>query len=134
MLQRIEELIKKQDDFAIETTLATRSYVQTIKRAKENGYNITLVYFWLNSPDLAVVRVRKRVIEGGHDIPEEVIRRRYKKGIFNLFKLFLPICDYWVLIDNSQKPYIIISEGQRDQKQNIKNELVWNKLKKLSYE
>lgn len=134
MLQRINELLKRQEDFALETTLATRSYVPTIKKAKENGYNVTLVYFWLDSPDLAIARVKRRVTEGGHSIPEEVIRRRYKKGIQNLFKLFIPICDYWILIDNSQKPYIIVAEGQEDQELNIQNEEIWNKLKTLSNE
>jgi len=134
MLQRINELLKKQEDFAIETTLATRSYVQTIKKAKEKGYSITLVFFWLNSPELAIARVKKRVTEGGHNIPEEVIRRRYKKGIHNLFKLFIPICDYWILIDNSQNPYIIVAEGQEDQELNIQNEQIWNKLKIINNE
>ncbi|QHT67956.1 AAA family ATPase [Rhodocytophaga rosea] len=134
MLQRIDELLKKQEDFAIETTLATRSYVQTIKVAKGKGYNITLVYFWLNSPELAIARVKRRVTEGGHNIPEEVIRRRYKKGIYNLFKLFIPICDYWIVIDNSQNPYIVVAEGQEDQEINIQNEQIWNKLKTLSNE
>lgn len=81
MLQRIEELLRKQEDFAIGTTLATRSYVQTIRKAREIGYNVTLVYFWLTSPELAVQRVKNRVAEGGHNIAEEVIRRRYKKGL-----------------------------------------------------
>lgn len=94
MLQRIDELLKKEVDFAIETTLATRSYAQTIKRAKTQGYNVTLVYFWLSSPELAIARVKRRVAEGGHNIPEEVIRRRYRNGIHHLFNLFLPICDY----------------------------------------
>lgn len=134
MLQRIDELLKKQENFAIETTLATRSYVQTIKKAKEKGYNITLVYFWLNSPELAIARVKRRVTEGGHNIPEEVIRRRYRKGIHNLYKLFMPICDYWIIIDNSQKPYIVVAEGQEDQEINIQNEQIWNKLKTLSNE
>jgi len=134
MLQRIEELLKKQEDFAIETTLATRSYVQTIRRAREKGYSITLVYFWLNAPDLAIARVKRRVSEGGHDIPEEVIRRRYKKGIHNLFKLFIPICDYWLLIDNSQNPYKIVAEGEEDQELNVQNRQIWNKLKSLSNE
>ena len=134
MLQRIDELLKKQEDFAIETTLATRSYVKTIQKAKENGYNVALVYFWLSSPELAIARVKRRVTEGGHNIPEEVIRRRYKKGIHNLFKLFIPICDYWILIDNSQNPYEIIIEGEEDQELNIQNEQIWNKLKILSNE
>ena len=134
MLHRIEELLQKQEDFAIETTLATRSYVHTVKKAKEKGYNVTLVYFWLDSPELAVARVKTRVAEGGHNIPEEVIRRRYKKGIYNLFNLFIPICNFWIIIDNSQKPYILIADGQEDQELNIHNESVWSNLKELGHE
>ena len=80
MLQRIDELLK-EEDFAFETTQATRSYEQTIKKAREIGFNLTLIYFWLASPELAIQRVKNRVAEGVHNIPEEVIRRRYKKGV-----------------------------------------------------
>jgi len=108
--------------------------VQTIKKAKEKDFNITLIYFWLTSPELAVARVKTRVAEGGHHIPEEVIRRKYKKGIQNLFQLFIPICDYWIIIDNSQKPYIVVEEGEEDQEFSIQNKDIWNKLKILSHE
>ena len=134
MLQRIDELLRKKKDFAIETTLATRSYAQTIKRARESGYNVTLVYFWLASPELAIQRVKNRVAEGGHHIPEDVIRRRYKKGVKNLFELFISICDYWIIIDNSQTPYNIVAEGQEEQELKIQNQSVWEKLKNLSHE
>lgn len=132
MLQRIEELLKRQYDFAFETTLSTRSYVQTIRRARNKGYNVTLIYFWLNSPDLAVERVGSRVAEGGHSIPEDVIRRRYFKGLNNLFKLFIPTCDYWVIIDNSQNPYTLIAEGQEDREIIIHSQTIWRELKKLN--
>ena len=134
MLQRIDELLKKKEDFALETTLATRSYAQTIKKAREIGFNVTLVYFWLASPELAIQRVKNRVAEGGHNIPEEVIRRRYIKGVKNLFQLFIPICDYWIIIDNSQTPYNIVAEGQEEQELKIQNQIVWEKLKALSHE
>ena len=134
MLQRIDELLRKKEDFAIETTLATRSYAQTIKRARESGYNVTLVYFWLVSPELAIQRVKNRVAEGGHHIPEDVIRRRYKKGVKNLFELFIPICDYWIIIDNSQTPYNIVAEGQEEQELKIQSQSVWEKLKELRHE
>ncbi len=133
MLHRIEELLNKKTDFALETTLATRSYAQTIKKAKQVGYHINLVYFWLNSPELAIARVKKRVAEGGHHIPEDVIKRRYTRGIDNLFKLFLPICDFWMVIDNSQTPYSIVAERQEEQEVNIQDKEVWEKLKTLSH-
>ncbi len=89
MLIRIEDLIAKNEDFAFETTLSTKSYANTVKKAQKKGYFVTLVYFWLNSPELAIERVKERVLEGGHDIPEDVIRRRYYKGIEKLFRLFI---------------------------------------------
>ena len=111
MLQRIKELLKHNVDFAFETTLSTKSYVNTILEAKELGYFVTLVYFWLCSSDLAVERVKIRVKEGGHDIPIDVINRRYLSGIKNLFNLYLPITDYWMIIDNTEKPFKLIAEG-----------------------
>ena len=79
MLLRIEELLATDETFSIETTLATRSYSELVKRAQEKGYKVTLLYFWLSSPELAVERVARRVREGGHNIPKDVIYRRYEK-------------------------------------------------------
>lgn len=75
MLSRIEELLLQRVDFAIETTLTTKSYLNTIKKAKALGYQVTLLFFWLNDVELAIERVKMRVLEGGHNIPEEVIKR-----------------------------------------------------------
>ncbi len=111
MLHRIKEMIKHKSEFAFETTLSTRSYVKTILDAKKNGYVVTLVYFWLNSPNLAIERVKERVAEGGHNIPIDTIRRRYNSGIKNLFELYLPISDNWMVIDNSENPFKLIAEG-----------------------
>lgn len=134
MLHRIDELLTKQVDFAIETTLATKSYVQTIKKAKEKNYHVTLVYFWLSSPALAIARVKKRVADGGHNIPEEVIRRRYQRGINNLFKLFIQISDYWLVVNNSVDPYTIVADGHNDSDLNIHNQLIWQKINDENHE
>ena len=133
MLTRITELLESGSDFAFETTLSTRSYVNTVKKAREKGYLVTVLYFWLNSPDLAVERVRIRVKEGGHHIPEETIRRRYDLGIKNMFNLYIPIVDFWMFIDNSKTPFEILAEGQEN-KEVVKNKLIWNKLKNKYYE
>lgn len=93
MLQRIDELLALKEDFAIETTLATRSYVQLVKRAQAIGYNVHLLFFCLESPEQAIQRVAQRVKEGGHNVPTDVIRRRFQLGIANLVNLFIPICD-----------------------------------------
>lgn len=102
MLKRIDELLAIREDFAIETTLATRSYVSLVKRAQSLGYKVTLIYIWLSSPTIAFERVETRVKNGGHNIPRDVIERRYYRGIKNLFTLFMPVCDKWILADNSE--------------------------------
>jgi len=101
MRQRMDDLLVTGDDFAFETTLATRSYIRFIEQARTRGYFVSLLFFWLPTPEQAVARVATRVSEGGHDIPEEVIRRRYATGIRNLTTLYTPVCDYWVIYDNS---------------------------------
>jgi len=103
MLQRIDDLFRQGSDFAIETTLATKTYVQKIKKAREDGYVVTLLFFWLNSAEMAKDRVKRRVSEGGHNIEEGVIERRYITGIRNLFELYIPVCDIIILMDNSDK-------------------------------
>ncbi len=113
MLMRINELLKKDETFAFETTLATRTYTKLIARAQAQGYKVSLLFFWLNSPELAVQRVAQRVREGGHNIKEDVIRRRYNSGINNLFNIYMDCVDYWVLIDNSHNPRTIVAEGGR---------------------
>lgn len=113
MLKRMDELLAANVSFSIETTLATRSYTRLIKRAKSAGYKVSLIYFWLNSPELAVNRVLQRVNEGGHNVPIDVIYRRYKAGINNLFTIYMPRVDYWLLVDNSFLPRVIVAEGNQ---------------------
>ena len=87
MLNRIDELMSAQISFSVETTLSTRSYLSLIRQAQERGYMVSLIYFWLNSPELAIERVKQRVANGGHDIPPQIVRRRYKAGLNNFFKI-----------------------------------------------
>lgn len=114
MLVRIRYLLNRRSDFSIETTLATRSLVGIIEEAKWLGYTVTVIYFWLNSPEMAVRRVAARVAAGGHNIPEDVVRRRYRMGIKYFFDTYRPICDRWVLADNSQSPFVVVAEGNKD--------------------
>ena len=114
MLQRITDLLAREETFAIETTLASRTLNTLVEKAQANGYNVKLIFFWLNSTQLAVRRVAQRVKEGGHNIPENVIKRRYVAGIKNLFRIFIPIVDSWLIADNSAVPRILIAEGGTD--------------------
>jgi predicted ABC-type ATPase len=129
MLNRIDELMREGADFAFETTLSTKSYVSLIKKARALGYKVTLVYFWLTSPEEAMARVATRVSKGGHDIPQDVIKRRYYGGLNNLFKLYKPICDYWLVVDNSAGRSEIIADGEADQSELIYNNDIWDTIK-----
>ena len=114
MLMRIEYLLGRREDFSIETTLATRSLVGIINTAKEAGYTVTLLYFWLNSPEMAIQRVKNRVLAGGHNIPERVVRRRYYMGLKYFFETYIPMSDRWILCDNSVSPFKIVAEGSNE--------------------
>lgn len=128
MYRRIKGLIAAGQTFAMETTLATRSVANLIKEAQREGYYVTLLYFWLNTPELAIERVKMRVAAGGHNIPEMTIRRRYEAGIHNLFELYLPICDYWMITDNSMSPMEVIAKGFKNEKKEIFNQVIYQKL------
>lgn len=128
MLQRIQQLMEEKEDFAFETTLATRSYVSLIKTARKIGYETNLLYFWLASPEFAKQRVASRVSEGGHNIPTEVIERRYYRGIANFFNLYLPIVNNWIVIDNMDTVPNIIAKGSEAEEKMVINSELWNIL------
>ena len=129
MLARIEELLAQKVDFAIETTLATRSYVQLVKRAQKAGYKVHLLFFCLESPEQAILRVAQRVAEGGHNIPEDVIRRRFARGIANLTHLYLPICDSALVYNNSHgKPQIIAELEIETHSMIVYDKAIWTKI------
>ena len=131
MIARIEELLKQKKDFAIETTLATKSYVSFIKKAQKLGYFVTLLYFWLSTPELAIKRVEDRVKSGGHNVPKDVIRRRYKAGIRNLFTLYTPVSDYWMVVNNSINPFKIVVDGKKQEIIEEHDAEIFNLIKNL---
>ena len=104
VLEQIDRLVKLQLSFAFETTLSGRSYSQRIPQWKQAGYRVILFFLWLPSADLAVARVAMRVKQGGHNIPEPDIRRRFYRGLDNLFQLYLPRVDAAYLYDASVLP------------------------------
>ena len=126
MLQRIQQLMDEKEDFAFETTLSTRSYVSLIKKARTNGYKVTLLYFWLASTDFAKQRVAKRVRQGGHNIPDDVVERRYYRGISNLLNLYIPVVDKWIVIDNMNAKANIIARGAGKEDKMILNSELWS--------
>jgi len=128
MLQRIHQLMEEKVDFAFETTLAAKNYVQFMKVGKTFGYEITLLYFWLNSPELAKQRVASRVKKGGHNIQNEIIERRYYRGIFNLFNLYIPVCDNWMIIDNGDAVPDVVAYKLSAEERVILNNDIWEMI------
>jgi predicted ABC-type ATPase len=126
MLERVDQLILHGADLAVETTLATKSLAGVITSAQQQGYKAGLFYFWLKSPELALKRVALRVASGGHGVPEATIVRRYWQGMDNLRNLYLPICDSWVLIDNSAATGTRIAEGGAGLEPKIYNKRLYN--------
>jgi predicted ABC-type ATPase len=132
MLHRISELLELGEDFAFETTLSTKSFVHTIKKAREKGYSIHLLFFWLESPELAIKRVHNRVMEGGHNIPEATILRRYFSGVKNLFSIYLHQCDLVILYDNSKSTPQLIMEKNGQESPIIHDSKRYERLIQLS--
>jgi predicted ABC-type ATPase len=128
MLQRIEDLLAKDETFSIETTLATKSYINLVRRAQAKGYTVRLLFFWLNSPELALLRIVERVAKGGHNIPEPVVRRRYVAGIRNLIRLFMNEVDYWVIYDNSEYPAVQVATGGKNETTTIMLEATYQTI------
>ena len=130
MLRRIQYLMERGADFSIETTLATRSLVSIINEARAKSYVITILYLWLQSPEIAIQRVKDRVEAGGHNIPEQVLRRRYTTGLKYLFDIYMPICDRWMIADNSGATFMLIAEGD-DKRTIIKDEEKFRRIRKM---
>ena len=128
MLHRINELLKENENFAFETTLSTRSYVNFFKSAKELGYSVVLIFFWLESVDLALARVKVRVEMGGHDIPSVVVQRRYERGLENFFLLYKHLADSWVIYDNSNEEPALVAKGNGSLDVHIVNGYIWEKI------
>ena len=111
MLQEIKNYVQKGESFSFETTLSGRHYAQSIPQWQKSGYRIKLFFLKLDSPELAIARVRQRVLCGGHNIPEKTIRRRFDAGLHNFWKVYKTLVDEWMLYDNSGNSPVLIEEG-----------------------
>ena len=129
MLARLKQLAALRRNFAFETTLATRSYLPWLFSLQDSGYAVDLVFLWLPGPEMAVARVAERVRLGGHDVPEPVIRRRYRRGLENFFRLYRPGADRWWLLDNSgaEGPRLIAC-GEHGCTAEVSDPVIWTKL------
>lgn len=128
MLERIQELSRKKRDFAFETTLAGKTYVPVFKKLKTSGYTLYLYFLWLSDVNIALKRIAERVRKGGHKIPENVVRRRFKRGIANFFNLYEPLFDAWTILDHSVFPPRVIA-AKLEGEVILHNQALYKKLK-----
>ncbi|HEX4796432.1 MAG TPA: hypothetical protein VH370_21765 [Humisphaera sp.] len=119
-------------NFAFETTLASRTFAPRIRDLRSNGYSFHLIYLWLPSADQAIARVASRVQMGGHFVPDETVRRRYIAGIQNFFSLYRPIADSWRWYDNSnrEKPTLIAS-GKAEKYERVLDWKTWKAIAQI---
>lgn len=113
MLDELARHGAAKNSFAFETTLAGRGYLRLIREWRAAGYLVTLLFLRLGSPEEAIARVAERVRQGGHAIPESVIRRRYAAGLSNFFALYAPLVDAWVLYDNSGRAPVLLDWNEK---------------------
>lgn len=129
MLERLNTLAASGADFAFETTLASHP-LPIIARCKNTGYEVTLFYFWLHSPELAIERVAQRVRTGGHAIPEETIRRRYETGRSRFLSHYVPLADNWRVYDNSHNTPLLIAHCDMKGRVIVHDRNVWAKIER----
>lgn len=130
MLRRIRELRDARRTFAFESTLASRTFGPFLRDAQQLGYLVHIVYVSLRNADLAARRVRLRVSRGGHDIPEETVRRRFGRSLRNLFEIYLPLADGWSVWDNSGRAPLLVARGGAGQTTTIIEHEPWERLSK----
>ena len=110
MLSMIRDYVRRGESFAFETTLSGRSYARLIPHWREQGYSVVLFFLRLSRPEIAIARVKQRVAEGGHDVPEPVIRRRFHAGLRNFEHIYKGLVDEWVVYDNSGNQPVLVEE------------------------
>lgn len=114
LLDRVRECLRRGESFAVESTLSGKAHLRLIQEARAGGYRVVLHFLKLPSVDLAIERVRRRVRKGGHNIPEEVIVRRYARGLQNL-EIYKAVADDWKVWDNSRGAPELIDEKDKQQ-------------------
>lgn len=132
MLQRLHQLADAGEDFAFESTLSSRTFAPFLRDLKVRGYGVAIYYFSLANAQLAVRRVKLRVALGGHDVPADVVRRRFGRSIHNFFSLYAPLAARWAVFDNSQSPHARLVATSEGDNLTITETPTWLKLQKMA--
>lgn len=130
VLQQIHEFADKEIDFAFETTLSGKSYANLFKKFTQKGYKLHLYFLWIPNCELAIARIKERVLEGGHYVASIDVRRRFRRSISNFFKLYLPLVDSWMLFNNAGTRPILIAKRKNGQAL-IVDENLFEQIKKM---
>ena len=123
VLQQIQEYSEQGVDFAFETTLSGRSYANLFSELRNKGYTLHIFFLWIPDPELAIARIKDRVAEGGHSVPDQDVRRRFVRSLHNFFKLYEPMVDSWILFDNSKEKPVSIAESKSGRREIIEKKL-----------
>ena len=132
MLRRLQQLGNSGVDFAFESTLSSRTFAPFLRKLQAQGYQVVIYYFSLANATLAVNRVKIRVLQGGHDVPADVVRRRFRRSLSNFFTIYAPLANQWALFDNSSSPQALPVAAQMAEELTITEAKTWQKLQKLS--
>jgi len=133
MLGRLRNLAAEGADFAFESTLSSRSFAPFLQRLKDKGYGVAIYYFSLPNAQLAIRRVKLRVALGGHDVPADVIKRRFGRSVDNFFELYAPLASQWAVFDNSSPPHArLVAAREEGGMVTVKEPQIWLKLQKIA--
>ncbi len=128
MLRQIEKLIESGSSFAFETTCAGRSQIKLLQDCKQDGWQISLIFLWVPSPEYSVARVARRVSQGGHSIPVEVIRRRYRAGLWNMRHRYLPLVDDVTIYDNRDNDLRLVARREAPFSLEVWDGEIWSRI------
>jgi predicted ABC-type ATPase len=131
MLERMNDLFERGESFVVETTCAGRSNLNFVRRCKSEGWQIGLLYLWLRSPQAAVRRVARRVQEGGHHVPADVVKRRYWSGLNNVRRFYLPLADFALISDNTDGDRTLIIEKVEGGRLTVHDERRWSQFQEF---
>lgn len=132
MLERLHQLADASEDFAFESTLSSRTFAPFLHKLRAQGYGVAIYYFSLANAQLAVRRVKARVAMGGHDVPTDVVRRRFGRSLSNFFSLYAPLASRWAIFDNSQTPHARLIATSEGDNLHITETSTWHKLQKMA--
>lgn len=132
MIERMRDMVRNGQSFAFETTCAGKSYIRLLKVCQRAGWRVSLIYLWLPSPEYSIARVARRVTQGGHHIPDDIIRRRYLAGLRNMRHLYLPLADDATIYDNRDRALRLIARRAPGSPLKVMDEEIWAQIEEVT--